>query len=76
MPLEFGDDFCAACETIAGIWLKGNDPLRCHLIARIAVVDVHLPDIHAISLDHLNIHKTILLTVLVITNMLSRATKW
>ena len=76
MPLEFGDDFCAACETIAGIWLEGKDDIRCHLIARIAVVDVHLPDIHAISLVHLNIYGSILLTVLVVTNMLSRATKW
>ena len=27
MPLEFGDDLCAACEPIARIWHKGNDPI-------------------------------------------------
>ena len=50
MPLEFGNDFCTPCEPIAGVWRKGNDPIGCCLIAIVDVVDVHLPEIHAISL--------------------------
>ena len=50
MPLEFGDDFCAACEPIARIWHKGNDPIGRRPIAIIDVLDVHLPEIHTISL--------------------------
>ena len=42
MPLEFGNDFCMPCEPIAGIWHKGNDPIRRHPIA---MVDVDLPEI-------------------------------
>jgi len=53
MPLEFGDDFCAACEPIARIWRKGNDPIGRRPIGIIVVVNVHLPEIHAISLIHL-----------------------
>ena len=74
MLLEFGDDFCLPCEPIAWIWHEGNDPIRCCTIAVVDVVDVHLPEIHAISLVNQNIY--ILLTVLVLMNMLSRATKW
>ena len=50
MLLEFGDDFCAPCEPIAGVWHEGNDPIRRRPIAVVDVVDVHLPEIHAISL--------------------------
>ena len=41
MPLEFGDDFCAACEPIARIWHKGNDPIGRRPIA-VIVVDIDL----------------------------------
>ena len=41
MPLEFGDDFCAACEPIARIWHKGNDPIRRRPIV-VIVVDIDL----------------------------------
>jgi len=75
MLLKFGDDFCAACEPIARIWHKGNDPIGCHPIA--IIVDVHLLEIHAISLVHPNIYMiTILLTVLAALNVLLLATKW
>ena len=43
MPLEFGDDFCAACETVARIWRKWNDPIGRRPIA-IVVVDVDLQE--------------------------------
>ena len=52
MPLEFGKDFCTPREPIAWIWRKGNDPIGCRPTAIIVVVDVHLPEIHAISLVH------------------------
>jgi hypothetical protein len=77
MPLEFGDDFCPPCEPRAWIWHQGNDPIGCGPIAIIAVVDVDLPEIHAVSLVHWNIHMiTILLTVLEVLNVLLLATKW
>ena len=44
MPLQFGDDFCAACEPIARIWHKGDDPIGRPPIA-IIVVDVDLQEI-------------------------------
>ena len=47
MPLDSGDDFYTPCEPIARIWHKGNDPIGRRSII---VVDVHLPDSHAISL--------------------------
>ena len=72
MPLEFGNDFCAACEPIARIWHKGNDPIGCRPVAIIVVVDVHLLEIDTISLVHQNTYIiTILLTVLAAMNMLS-----
>ena len=43
MFLEFGDDFCAACEPNARIWRKGNDPIGRRPIA-IVVVDVDLQE--------------------------------
>ena len=76
MALEFGYDLCAAYEPIARIWYKGNDTIKCRPIA---IIDVHLPEIHAISLVHRNIYViTILLTELAVMsmNVLSRATKW
>ena len=77
MLLKFGNDFCTACEPIAWIWHKGNDPIGHHPIAIIVVVDVHLPKSHAISLSHQNICMiTMLLTVLALLNMLLLATKW
>ena len=75
MPLEFSNDFCATCEPIARIWHKGNGPTGRRPIA--IIVDVHLPEIHAISLVHQNIYMiTILLTVLAVLNVLLLATKW
>ena len=53
MLLEFGNDFCTACEPIAGIWHEGNDPIGRRPIAVVDVVDVDLPEIHAISLHSL-----------------------
>ena len=50
MRFEFGDDFCTPCEPIAGIWHKGNDPIGHRPIAVVDVVDMDLPEIHAISL--------------------------
>ena len=50
MLLKFGDDFRAPCEPIAGVWHEGNDPIGRHPIAIVDVVDVHLPEIHSISL--------------------------
>jgi hypothetical protein len=52
MPLEFGDDFCAACEPIARIWHKGNDPIRRRPIVTIVALDVHLPEVN--SSEHLH----------------------
>jgi hypothetical protein len=61
MLLEFGDDFCTTCEPIAWVWHKGNDPTGRRPIAIVDVVDVHLPEIHAISLIHRNIYTIIIL---------------
>ena len=70
---KFGDDLCAACEPIARIRRKGNGPIGRRPIA---IIDVRLPEIHAISLVHRkNYIITILLTELSM-NVLSRATKW
>ena len=63
MSLEFTDDFCPPCEPTAWIWHKGNDPIRRRPVAIIVVVDVDLPEIHAISVVHWNIY---LLTVLAV----------
>lgn len=41
MLLEFGDDFCTACEPFAGVWHEGNYSIRCCSIAGVDVVDVH-----------------------------------
>ena len=77
MLLQLSDDFCTACELIARIWHKGNDPIGHRPIA--IVVDVHLLKVHAISLVHRNTYMiTILglLTVLAVLNVLLLATKW
>jgi hypothetical protein len=50
VPFEFGNDFCTPCEPIARVWHKGNDPIGRRPIAVVDVVDVDLPEIHAISL--------------------------
>jgi len=57
MPLEFGDDFCAASEPIAWIWHEGNDPIRCRPIARI-VVDVDLQEIQHYQLASIGQNST------------------
>ena len=62
--LQFGDDFCTACEPIAGVWHEGNDPIGHRTIAVVDLVDVHLPDIHTISL--LGWYLTVPLTVLAV----------
>ena len=72
MLLKFGEDFCTACEPIARIWHKGNDAIGHRPI--VISVDVHLPEIHAISLVHRNIY--LILTVLAVLNVLLLATKW
>ena len=59
MSLEFGNDFRTSGEPIARIWRKGNDPVGRRPIA---VVDLHLPEIHAISL--LSTYLTVSLTAL------------
>ena len=77
MLLKFGDDFCAPCEPIAWIWRKGNDSIRRRRTTIIAVVDVHLPEIHAIGLVLRTTYIiTILLTVLAVLNVVLLATKW
>ena len=43
MLLEFSNNFCAACEPVARIWHKGNDPIGRRPIA-IVVVDVDLQE--------------------------------
>ena len=50
MPLMFGNDFCTPCEPIAWIWHKGNNPIGRRPISIVDVVDVDLPEIHAVSL--------------------------
>ena len=68
MVLKFGNDFCTACEPIARIWHKGNDPIGRRTIL---FVDVYLPEIHAISLIHQNLSTIIiLLTVVPVYNLL------
>ena len=57
MPLEFGNDFCAACEPIARIWHKGNDPIGRHPIA-IIVANVDLPEIQHHQLASFRKHYT------------------
>ena len=42
MPLELADDLCAACEPVAWIWHKRNDPIG-HRPA--AIIDVDLQDL-------------------------------
>ena len=77
MPVEFSNEFCAACEPIAWIWHKGDNPIGPRPIAIIVVVNVHLLEIHAISSIHLNIYiKTVPLTVLAVLNVLLLAKKW
>ena len=61
MALQFGDGFCTPCEPIARIWHKGNNPIGRRPIA---VVDVDLPEIHAISL--LSRYVAVPLTVLAV----------
>ena len=53
MPLKIGNDFCTACEPIAGIWHKGNNPIGRRpigVVDVVDVVDVDLSEIHAVSL--------------------------
>ena len=76
MLLEFGNDFCPACEPIAWVWREGDDPIGRRPIAVVGVVDVHLPKIRTISFVHWYIDTlTILLTVLALLNVLLLATK-
>ena len=77
MALEFGKDFCLACEPIAWVWREGDDPIERRPIAVVDVVDVHLPHVHSISLVYRYIDTmTILLTMLALLNVLLLATKW
>ena len=46
---QFDNGFCTSSEPIAWIWHKGNDRIGRHPIA---IIDVHLPEIHAINLVH------------------------
>ena len=57
MPLQFSNDFCAACEPIARIGHKGNDPIGRHPIA-IIVVNVDLPEIQHHQLASFRKHYT------------------
>ena len=50
MLLESGNDFCAPCEPIAGVWHERNDPIGRHPIAIVDVVDVYLPAIQSVNL--------------------------
>ena len=61
MALEFGNGFCTPCEPIARIWHKWNNPIGRRPIA---VVDVDLSEIHAISL--LSRYVAVPLTVLAV----------
>jgi hypothetical protein len=74
MPLEFSNDFCAACKPIARTWHKRNDPIG-HCSIAIIVVDVDLQDTMPLAclMDTLGKHS---LTVLASLNVLLLATKW
>ena len=77
MPLQFGNNFCPACEPIAWVWREGDDPIERRPIALVDVVDVHLPEVRTISSIHRYTNTiTILLTVLALLNVLLLATKW
>ena len=77
MPLQFGNDFCPACEAIAWVRREGDDPIERLPIAVVDVVDVHLPHVHSISLVHWYTNTiTVLLTMLALWNLLLLATKW
>jgi hypothetical protein len=67
VPFEFGNDFCTPCEPIARVWHKGNDPIGRRPIAVDDVVDVDLPEIHAISL--LSRYLAVPLTILAAFNV-------
>ena len=67
---QFGDDFCASCKPIARIWHKGNDPIGRRPIA---IIDVHLTEIHAINLVH---RKLSFYSVLAVLNVLLLERKW
>ena len=51
MLLQFGNDFCAACEPIARIWQEGNDPIEHRPTAEIALVA------HAVDLQEIQHHE-------------------
>ena len=77
MPLQFGNNFCPACEPIARVWREGDDPIEHRPTAVVDVVDVHLPEVRTISSVHQYTNTiTILLTVLALLNVLLLATKW
>ena len=77
MALEFGNNFCPACEPIARVRREGDDPIERRPIAVVGVVDVHLREIRTISFVHWYMDTTtILLTVLALLNVLLLATKW
>ena len=76
MPLEFGNDFCPACEPIAWVWREGDDPIERRPNAVVDVVDVHLSETRTISFVHWYTDTTTILpTVLALLNVLLLATK-
>ena len=50
MHLEFGNDFCTPREPIAWIWHEWNNPIGRRPMSIVDVVDIDLPEIHAVSL--------------------------
>ena len=76
MLLKFGNDFCTACETIARIWHKGNDPIGRRPISIIVILDVHLHGIQLLAWFTRTVTGYILLTVLALLNVLLLATNW
>jgi hypothetical protein len=56
MPLAFSNDFCTACEPIAWVGHKRNDPIGCPIA--IIVVDVDLQEIQRHQLASFSKHST------------------
>ena len=69
MCLEFGDDFCAACEPGARIWHKGNDPIGRRPITIIMYVDLQeTKPSSAYLMDTISNHSTHVIECVVASN--------
>ena len=41
MLLQFGNDFCSACESNTGVWHEGNDRVGCSSTPKVIDVDLY-----------------------------------